>query len=48
MYQKYLLVLSEARGVDSQETGMPMVIEANDFINARFDTSYLLNTSTTI
>ena len=48
MYQKYLLVLSEARGVDSLETGMPMVIEANDFINARFDTSYLLNTSTTI
>ena len=48
MYQKYLLILSEARGVDSQEKGMPMVIEANDFINARFDTSYLLNTSTTI
>ena len=48
MYQKYLLILSEARGVDSQEKGMPMVIEANDFINARIDTSYLLNTSTTI
>ena len=48
MYNKYLLILSEARGVDSQEKGMPMVIEANDFINARFDTSYLLNTSTTI
>ena len=48
MYQKYLLILTEARGVDSQEKGMPSVIEANDFINARFDTSYLLNTSTTI
>jgi hypothetical protein len=48
MYQKYLLLLTEARGVDSQEKGMPSVIEANDFINARFDTSYLLNTSTTI
>ena len=48
MYQKYLLVLSVERAVVSQDKGMPMVIEANDYINSRFDTSYLLNTSTTI
>jgi hypothetical protein len=35
MFQKYLQILSEARGVDSQETSMPGEFIADDFINAR-------------
>jgi hypothetical protein len=35
MFQKYLQILSEARGVDSQETSMPGEFVADDFINAR-------------
>jgi len=35
MLAKYLQVISEARGVDSQERSMPHIIVAEDYINSR-------------